>query len=277
MPDPAPRGRSPQALSPDEAEYLKHVRYWGQGSSLAAPGEFLAGPRSRVAEARELLRITREFLRGFRRLHFVGPCVSVFGSARFPQDHAYCRLAEAVGAELARVGFAVMTGGGPGIMEAANRGARSAGGLSLGATIRLPREEAPNPYLDRVVDFDYFFVRKVILVKYSYGFVVLPGGFGTLDEVFNTVTLIQTAKLADFPVVLMGAAYWEPLLAFLRQTMVRSGTIAPEDPDLLTVTDEPDEAVRLIAAKAVKSHGLSWRPRAIRMLGEREPVPLEAS
>lgn len=273
MTDPAPRGPLPEPLSPSDADYLQHVSYWGQGSSQAAPGEFLAGPRSRVAEAGELLKIAREFLRGFRRLHFVGPCVTVFGSARFPQEHAYCRLAEEVGAELARVGFAVMTGGGPGIMEAANRGARRSGGLSLGATIRLPREEAPNPYLDRVVNFDYFFVRKVVLVKYSYGFIVLPGGYGTLDEVFNTVTLIQTAKLADFPIVLMGVAYWEPLLDFLRGTMVGAGTIAPQDPDLLTVTDHPDEAVRLIAAKAVRSHGLSWRPKAIRALGERAAVP----
>ncbi len=254
----------------DPADYLRHVSYWGQGSSQAAPGEFLAGPRSRLTEARELLRIASEFLRGFRRLHFVGPCVTVFGSARFSQEHPYCLLAEAVGAELARVGFAVMTGGGPGIMEAANRGARRVGGLSLGATIRLPREEAPNPYLDHVVDFDYFFVRKVVLVKYSYGFVVLPGGFGTLDEVFNTVTLIQTLKLADFPIVLMGSDYWAPLQAYLRETMVRAGTISPQDPDLLTITDEPGEAVRLIASKAVKSHGLRWRPRALRVLGERE-------
>ncbi|MBK7780073.1 MAG: TIGR00730 family Rossman fold protein [Ardenticatenia bacterium] len=251
------------------AEYRREVDYWGQGRSGPAPGEFLAGPRSRWSESAELLKIVREFVNGFRSLHFVGPCVTVFGSARFPDDHPYCQLARATAAELARVGFAVMTGGGPGIMEAANRGAREAGGLSLGATIKLPHEEAPNPYLDRTVAFDYFFVRKVILVKYSYGFIVLPGGFGTLDEVFNTVTLIQTLKIKDFPIVLMGSDYWRPLVGFMRDTMVAHGTISARDPDLMTVTDEPGEAVRLISGQGLRKFGLRWQPRPLRVLGER--------
>lgn len=250
-------------------DYRRQVAYWGHGRSKPAPGEFLAGPRSRVSETLELLKIVREFVHGFRSLHFVGPCVTVFGSARFPMEHPYCQLARETGAGLARVGFAVMTGGGPGIMEAANRGAKEMGGLSLGATIKLPHEEAANRYLDRQVSFEYFFVRKVVLVKYSYGFVVLPGGFGTLDEVFNTVTLVQTLKIRDFPIVLMGSDYWSPLIGFLRDTMVSRGTISRGDPDLLTVTDDPDEAVRLISARAMLKFGLRWQPKPIRVLGER--------
>jgi uncharacterized protein (TIGR00730 family) len=223
-------------------------------------------------ETLELFRIAREFVRGFRSLHFVGPCVTVFGSARFPAEHPYCGLARQTGAELARVGFAVMTGGGPGIMEAANQGAKEMGGLSLGATIKLPHEEAANRYLDHQVSFDYFFVRKVVLVKYSYGFIVLPGGFGTLDEVFNTVTLIQTLKIRDFPIVLMGSDYWSPLIGFIRDTMVSCGTISRGDPDLLTLTDDPDEAVRLISARALQKFGLRWQPRPIRVLGEHSPA-----
>lgn len=261
----------PQVDDPDAEAYRREVAYWGHGSSRPAPGEFLAGPRSRWSESVEVLKILREFVHGFRSLHFVGPCVTVFGSARFAADHRYCQIARATGAELARVGFAVMTGGGPGIMEAANRGARDAGGLSLGATIKLPREEKPNPYLDRTLNFDYFFVRKVILQKYSYGFVVLPGGFGTLDEVFNTVTLIQTLKIEDFPIVLMGSDYWSPMISFLRDTMVAHGTISAGDPDLMTVTDEPSEAVRIISAQAIRKFGLRWQPRPIRVLGEHAP------
>ena len=153
---------------------------------------FLSGPGKRVSELVRAGRIFTEFLRGFRRLHFVGPCVTVFGSARFPEDHVYYRLAREVGAQLAHAGFTVMTGGGPGVMEAANRGAQEAGGRSIGCNIELPCEQEPNPYLDEWVEFDHFFVRKVMLVKYSYAFVVMPGGFGTMDEIFETLTLVQT-------------------------------------------------------------------------------------
>src|SRR6266850_6078740 len=149
-----------------------------------------------------------DFLRGFRVLHFVGPCVAVFGSARIKAGSPDYELARKIGAGLSRMGFTVMTGGGPGLMEAANRGAKEAGGRSVGCNILLPTEQTPNSYVDRMVTFRYFFVRKVMLVKYSYAFVVLPGGFGTIDELFEALTLIQTRKILDFPVVLMGVDYW---------------------------------------------------------------------
>ena len=229
-------------------------------SAAAFEGEFLSGPRPRRRETRELLRMAFEFVRGFRTFHFIGPCVTVFGSARFPQDHRYCRIAHAMGARLARAGFVTMTGGGPGIMEAANRGARENGGLSVGSRIRLPREEQANAYLDVEVEFDYFFIRKVMLLKYSIGFVILPGGFGTLDELFDATTLIQTGKMHGFPVVLMGVDYWQPLLDFMRHAMVGAGTIAAADVDRLFVTDEPEEATAHLLDFATSSYGLRWRP-----------------
>jgi uncharacterized protein (TIGR00730 family) len=232
-------------------------------------GRFLAGPESRLAELARLVRIVFEFLRGFRRLHFVGPCVTVFGSARFPEDHPYCALARETGRRLARLGFTVMTGGGPGVMEAANRGAREAGGRSIGCNIRLPREQRPNPYLDLMVEFRYFFVRKVMLVKYSYAFVALPGGFGTLDEVFEAATLIQTGKMQDFPVVLMGRDYWEPLLGYLKHTMITAGTIEPRDLERLIVTDSPEEAAAGILAQATTKFGLRWERKPRWILGEK--------
>jgi uncharacterized protein (TIGR00730 family) len=237
-----------------------------------AEGRFLAGPRPRIPEFLEIMRITREFLRGFRKLHFVGPCVTVFGSARFGAEHPHYALARELGGQLARGGFTVMTGGGPGIMEAANRGAREAGGRSIGAAIVLPHEEKPNPYLDSWVAFEYFFVRKVMLIKYSYGFVVLPGGFGTMDEIFETLTLIQTRKIGDFPIVVMGSDYWQPILDFMRQTMVPAGTISPGDPDLLMVTDSPEEAVLHIRRHALERSGLRWQPLPKPWLGEQGPA-----
>jgi uncharacterized protein (TIGR00730 family) len=243
---------------------------WGKGTRNPEEGRFLAGPRSRLEEVRRAFRIWWEFLRGVRALHFVGPCVTVFGSARFPEDHRYYALAREVGGRLARAGFTVMTGGGPGIMEGANRGAREAGGRSIGCNIQLPHEQHPNPYLDLFVEFPHFFVRKVMLVKYSYAFVVLPGGFGTLDEIFETVVLIQTGKIEHFPVVLMGADYWAPLLAFVRDTMLSAQTISPEDPGILTVTDDPAQAVATILETARSQFGLHWEaaPRPSKILGE---------
>ncbi len=237
---------------------------WGKTPCHPDEREFLEGPVGRGFELLRIGRIAMEFLRGFRALHFVGPCVTVFGSARFGEDHRYYAMARQLGSELSRAGFTVMTGGGPGIMEAANRGARDAGGPSLGCNIVLPEEQAENPYLDRFVTFRYFFVRKVMLVKYSYAFVALPGGFGTMDEIFETSTLVQTGKIQNFPIVLMGREYWAPLLSFLRDTMAAQGCIDPADVARFVVTDDPAEAAAHIRDVAISRLGLSVReaPRA---------------
>src|SRR5215467_13517781 len=197
---------------------------------------FLEGPHSRGHELLMLLRIMWELFRGFRLLHFVGPCVTVFGSARFKADHPYYEIGRQIGRELARAGFTLMTGGGPGIMEAANRGAKEMGGRSVGCNIELPAEQKPNPYLDRWVTFHHFFVRKVMLVKYSYAFVALPGGFGTLDEIFETATLVQTGKIKEFPIVLVVKEFWQPLVEFLRTRPLAFATIAATDLERLVVT-----------------------------------------
>jgi uncharacterized protein (TIGR00730 family) len=203
--------------------------------------KLLGGPRSRIDEFLRVCRMSIELIRGFQQLHFVGPCVSVFGSARFGESHPYYKLARDVGRVIACQGFCVMTGGGPGVMEGANRGCKDVGGYSLGCNIKLPREQKPNPYLDRMVEFRYFFVRKVMLVKYSQAFVILPGGYGTLDEAFEALTLIQTGKISDFPVLFMGVDYWQPLFDFLRREMVeRSQTICPDDLDRVPLTDSLD-------------------------------------
>ncbi|HEY7203949.1 MAG TPA: TIGR00730 family Rossman fold protein [Methylomirabilota bacterium] len=209
-------------------------------------------------------------MRGFRALHFVGPCVTVFGSARFKADHPYYDLGRELGARLARAGFTVMTGGGPGIMEAANRGAREAGGRSIGCNIELPHEQQPNPYLDRWITFRHFYVRKVMLVKYSYAFIALPGGFGTLDEMFEIATLVQTGKVHEFPIVLMGRDFWSPLIAFVRNRLLVEGTIDPGDEQRLPVTDSPAEAVERVTSVAMRRFGLTYAPRLRRRwyLGE---------
>jgi uncharacterized protein (TIGR00730 family) len=231
---------------------------------------FLEGPRRRVEELLRAGRIFREFMAGFRRLHFAGPCVTVFGSARFGEDHEHYALAREMGRRIAGLGLTVMTGGGPGIMEAANRGAREAGGPSLGCNILLPQEQVPNRYLDSFIEFRYFFVRKVMLVKYSLAFVVLPGGFGTLDEVFETATLVQTRKIAHFPIIIMGSSYWRAMIDFIRSTMVANGTIGRSDPALLTVTDSPEEATAIIArCLEQKRETLRRAPRPSIFLGER--------
>jgi uncharacterized protein (TIGR00730 family) len=236
--------------------------HWGKGSRDAAERQFLKGPRPRGLELAEAVRIFGECVKGFRRLHFVGPCVTVFGSARFKEDHPYYALARELGAKLAEAGFTVMTGGGPGIMEAANRGAKDAGGYSVGSNITLPVEQKPNPYLDRWVEFRYFFVRKMLLEKYSYAFVAMPGGIGTLDEVFETTVLIQTGKMKEFPFVLLGKAFWTPLLDYLRQSLLSAGTIDAADVQRWLVTDSPDEAVQVIRERAMRQFGLTYGPRA---------------
>ncbi len=228
---------------------------------------FLSGPRSRWKEFFSVLEIMREFFRGFRTLHFVGPCVTVFGSARFKEDHPYYALTEQVGAGLARLGFTVITGGGPGVMEAACRGAKLAGGFTVGCNIVLPEEQKLNPYLDRSVAFEHFFVRKVMLVKYSYAFVVMPGGLGTMDELFEALTLIQTAKIKNFPVVLMSTEYYRPLMGFLAK-MVAGGTISNTDLDLLLLTDSVEQAMDHIEKHAVKPFGLDRPTHKLKVLGE---------
>ena len=209
---------------------------------------FLAGRRSREADLESAVKIFLEFLRGFESFDFDQPCVTVFGSARFSEGHEYYRLAQDMGAALAELGYAVMTGGGPGLMEAANRGAREAGGLSLGCNIRLPREQMPNPYLDKFIEFEHFFVRKVMMVKYSSAFVVLPGGFGTLDEAFEVATLIQTGKLERFPIVGMGGDFWTQLRKFARETMLEQGVISEEDIAFVHPVETIDEALQYIQA-----------------------------
>jgi uncharacterized protein (TIGR00730 family) len=211
-----------------------------------AEKNFLSGRRKSADELESAVRVFLEMLRGFEEMDFGGRCVTVFGSARFAEDHPYYLMGRELGRLLAEAGFAVMTGGGSGIMEAANRGARDGGGLSLGCNIRLPHEQKPNKYLDRFVEFEHFFVRKVMLVKYSSAFVVLPGGFGTLDEAFEVVTLIQTRKLESFPVMALGGSYWEELIQFLNGSLVKEGTISPEDLKLITLVDSPSEAVERI-------------------------------
>jgi uncharacterized protein (TIGR00730 family) len=228
---------------------------------------FLSGPRSRWKEFLSVLDIMREFIRGFQTLHFVGPCVTVFGSARFKQDHPYYALTEQVGAGLARLGFTVITGGGPGVMEAASRGAKEAGGFTVGCNIVLPEEQKLNPYLDRSVAFEHFFVRKVMLVKYSYAFVVMPGGLGTMDELFEALTLIQTAKIKNFPVVLMSTEFYRPLMGFLAK-MVAGGTISNTDLDLLLLTDSVEQAMDHIENHAVRSFGLDRPRRKLKVFGE---------
>jgi uncharacterized protein (TIGR00730 family) len=229
----------------------------------------LEGPLSRRRELWLILRALRDLLSGFRTLHFVGPCVTIFGSARYNESHPYYEIGRQVGRAVSDLGFTVMTGGGPGLMEAANRGAFESGGRSVGCNIQLPREQIPNPYLHRSVTCHYFFVRKVLLFKYSYAFIGLPGGLGTLDELFEALTLIQTGKVANFPVVLIGTGYWTPLTEMLRH-LSAEGTISAADLDLLLVTDDVPAAMAHIEAHTVDRFGLIRRALTpLTWLGER--------
>lgn len=230
----------------------------------------LQGPNRRLQELGLVLSVAWEFIKGFRVLHFVGPCITVFGSARFDENHPAYIQARKVGAAIARLGFTVMTGGGPGIMEAANRGAKDAGGRSVGCNIELPFEQRENPWLDRWVTIKYFFVRKVLLMKYSYGFVIMPGGFGTLDEMFEALTLIQTHKIRNFPVVVMGSEFWGEMKQCVER-MLEKGTISQEDADLICWTDDVSEAMAHLEQKAVVQFGLREEPVPCRnvLLGER--------
>jgi hypothetical protein len=243
------------------ASHLSEPATWPSSTPDSTERRLLQGPHARRHELRQAVRIFAECVRGFRALHFIGPCVTVFGSARFDETHPYYKLGEEIGARLAEAGLTVMTGGGPGLMEATNRGARSVGGASIGCNIQLPKEQKPNPYLDRMVEFRYFFVRKLMLVKYSYAFVALPGGFGTLDEIFETLVLIQTGKVMSFPLVLLGVDFWEPLVRVLRDRLLAAGTIDPADVDRITLTDSVSETVALIRDTAIRDFGLTYGPR----------------
>ena len=247
----------------------------GSGQNFTPVGSkeeriFLDGPHSRWEEFVFLTGVVKDFISGFRKFHFIGPCVTVFGSARFTESHPYYVLARQMGQEFVKLGFTVITGGGPGIMEAANRGAKEANGHSIGCNIVLPMEQSPNKYLDRWVNINYFFIRKVLLTKYSYAFVVMPGGYGTLDEFFEAITMIQTGKLFKFPIILMGKDYHAALDNHI-QRMIAEKTISPEDAMLYLFTDSVDEAITHIRKFAIEKYGLKQKP-AIRpwgILGER--------
>jgi uncharacterized protein (TIGR00730 family) len=257
--------------SPAEAVSEKEIIEQEIFELVSPDHSFLSGPRSRLHDFGTLFRVGADFLRAFRMLHFVGPCVTIFGSARTPPGTTYYEMARKMGEACARLGFTVMTGGGPGIMEAANRGAFEAGGRSIGVNIELPFEQHLNPYVQRSLTMRYFFTRKTVLVKYSYAFVVMPGGAGTMDEMFETMTLIQTGKLRNFPIILMGKDYWQPLMDFVYK-MAEEGTISPEDPELIFFTDEIEDAVAHLQRHAVRQFDLRRRrlPHRAPLLGEEE-------
>lgn len=230
---------------------------------------FLEGPRSRIKEFIFALKILFEFISGFRVLHFIGPCVAVFGSARVTEDSTFYQSAREIGAGLAKMGFTTITGGGPGIMEAANRGAKENNGQSVGCNIRLPKEQLPNPYLDKWFICKYFFVRKVLMFKYSDAFIIMPGGIGTLDEFFEALTLIQTKKILDFPIILFGKEFWEPLQP-LFNTMLAAKMISSEDIKLVLFTNSVAEALQHIEVTAMAKHAEKRRQnfKRLRILGE---------
>ena len=237
---------------------------WGKHAPEVAEELFLRGPGKRLRELRRAVQIFFEFTRGFRMLSSLPPTVTVFGSARFSEESSYYQLARALGRGLAEQGFAVMTGGGPGIMEAANRGASEVGGKSIGCNITLPSEQRPNPYVDPWIEFRHFFVRKVMLVKYSYAFVALPGGFGTLDDIFETATLVQTGKVRDFPLILMGVDYWKPLHDALATTLLAKQAITEEDLRRLVMMDDVGDAVDCIRECARRRFGVEVSREGVR-------------
>ncbi|MGQ9620686.1 MAG: LOG family protein [Bacteroidales bacterium] len=202
-----------------------------------------------ITDSWRVFKILSEFVEGFEKLARIGPCVSIFGSARTKPENKFYQIAEDIAFKLTQKGYGVITGGGPGIMEAANRGAHKGKGKSVGINIDLPFEQRPNPYIDndKLITFDHFFVRKVMFMKYAQGFIVLPGGFGTFDELFEAITLIQTRKIGKFPIILVGKKYWEGLIKWIKEVMLeQEHNISPQDLDLFTVVDTSDEAVELI-------------------------------
>lgn len=233
--------------------------------------KFLSGPRSRWSELKYTISVFFQLISGLRKLHFIGPCITVFGSARFKEDHHYYKLAQEVSSEIAKLGFAIMTGGGPGIMEAANRGAKDVGGLSIGCNIVLEHEQDHNKYLDKFVTLNYFFVRKELLRKYSFAFIVMPGGFGTLDEFFEALTLVQTHKIEKFPIVIMGVEFYKNLVEHINKMAIEK-TINETDLQLILITDSVVEAVNHIKKHSIDDFNLKLKqaPKARWILGEEE-------
>lgn len=221
---------------------------------------YLEGPKSRSYELFFAFRVFRQFIKGFRTLHFVGPCVTVFGSARFTEDHPYYIAAREFGKQIAALGLTTMTGGGPGVMEAANRGAFENGGHSIGCNIQLPFEQKPNPYVQTSITFEHFFVRKVLLMKYSYAFIIMPGGFGTMDEFYETLTLVQTKTITQFPIVLFGKSYYQPLMDYM-SLMAAQKTISPEDLNLVLLTDSVDDAMEHVNKYITTNYKIKPRKR----------------
>ncbi len=219
--------------------------------------QFLEGPQSRWKDFKYALNVFFEFIKGFRALHFVGPCVTIFGSARFTEDHPFYKQARELAGEIARLGFTIMTGGGPGIMEAANRGAKDVGGKSVGCNIVLPREQRHNKYLDKWVDINYFFLRKMLLIKYSYAFVVMPGGFGTLDEFYEALTLVQTHKINTFPIIIWDQEFYANVLEH-NEIMYKAGTISANDDRLYLVSTSVEETITYIEEKSIRAFGLKY-------------------
>lgn len=230
-----------------------------KGSVTATKKEiqFFEGPQSRWNDFKYALSVFFEFIKGFRALHFVGPCVTIFGSARFKEDHPFYEQARKLSGEIARLGFTIMTGGGPGIMEAANRGAKEVGGKSVGCNIVLPHEQKHNDYLDKWVDIKFFFIRKMLLIKYSYAFIVMPGGFGTLDEFYDALTLVQTKKIKMFPIIIFDRDFYEEIIKHA-QKMNTAGTISPTDEKLFFVTDSIPDAINYIKEKSIVAFGLKY-------------------
>ena len=221
---------------------------------------YLDGPKPRMNEFFFAWSIFLQFIKGFRTLHFVGPCITVFGSARFKEGDMYYDIAREFGKRIAELGFSTMTGGGPGVMEAANRGALENGGVSVGCNIKLPFEQEPNPYMNKSITFDYFFIRKVLMVKYSYAFIIMPGGFGTMDELFETLTLAQTRVITNFPIVLFGKEYFAPLMHSI-DSMIAIGTISANDKKLILLTDDINEAMQYIQAYIAKNFTVKPRKK----------------
>lgn len=250
---------------------------WGERSRTTAEEIFLEGPHSRGRELLSLFTIFKELFHGFRKLHFLGPCVTVFGSARFDENNEHYKKARTLGALLARSGFTVMTGGGPGIMEAANRGAFEVGGKSVGCNITLPHEQNHNPYLHLWVEFKFFMVRKFMLAKYSYAFVACPGGFGTMDELFGVLTLVQTGKMKDYPIVLLGTSYWAEMKRIVDEKLLSEGTISGKDTSLVMVTDSAEEAAQFIRQTVMDRFGVLPEkfPKPSKLLGEKGVSPAE--